>query len=448
MPASSGRAVSASRKAVPKPARPAPAAARSGARSSTREQTHRLHDPGVDLRLGQSSVERVEDRRTHAEVVLGEAEGEEGRLDLLVLRRRGQDVVGLLRRLGHGHVDDHGEVELAHRPAELLRAGQGVGGVGALDDHGPGALGMVAEHPVGDLVARDHPGDDAPAGDGITGLPACCPVGEQGCHGGVRRHAARHAVAADEEPQQPLQVGDQRGVGRHLHPEVLVDGDAAGSGEPARRTPDEILRHPAPQRVLPDGNPLQRRQHHLGPDGVLGEPPRGSQVLLDEDGSECGDAERVRAGAHLQEVVGQVGGLGAPGVDHHHRPTRVGGDLLQHPPRLVEAVAVPRVLAEEHGDLRLVELAVGVGAEQVALHPRLARLLLGQRVGPPGDAERLAGRCPVGAAQVVALAAAAVVQDPVAAVLVDDPLEPGGDLGDRRVPVDLLVAAVLGAAQR
>ena len=50
----------------------------------------------------------------------------------------------------------------------------------------------------------------------------------------------------------------------------------------------------------------------------------------------------------------------------------------------------------------------------------------------------------------VALAAAAVVEDRLAAVLVADPREAGRDLGDRRVPVDLLVAAVRrgGAAAR
>ena len=48
----------------------------------------------------------------------------------------------------------------------------------------------------------------------------------------------------------------------------------------------------------------------------------------------------------------------------------------------------------------------------------------------------------------VALAAAAVEEDPLAAVLVAHRLEARGDLGDRGVPVDLLVGAVGTPAQR
>ena len=50
--------------------------------------------------------------------------------------------------------------------------------------------------------------------------------------------------------------------------------------------------------------------------------------------------------------------------------------------------------------------------------------------------------------QVVALPAAAVVQDLVAAVLVAHRAEARGDLADRGVPVDLLVRAVITTAQR
>ena len=62
------------------------------------------------------------------------------------------------------------------------------------------------------------------------------------------------------------------------------------------------------------------------------------------------------------------------------------------------------------------------------------------------SAARVAPR--VGAAEVVALPAAAVVEDRLAAVLVAHRARPRGDLGDRRVPVDLLERAVGAPAQR
>ena len=67
-------------------------------------------------------------------------------------------------------------------------------------------------------------------------------------------------------------------------------------------------------------------------------------------------------------------------------------------------------------DLGVLELAARVAAVQVRVDPGLAGLLLRQRVRPVTRADRLEERAAVGAAQVVTLAAAAVVEDLVAAV--------------------------------
>ena len=58
------------------------------ARSVAVEEAERLDESGVDLRLGQRTVGRVEHRPAEVEHVLREVEVEERRLELLVLRRR------------------------------------------------------------------------------------------------------------------------------------------------------------------------------------------------------------------------------------------------------------------------------------------------------------------------------------------------------------------------
>ena len=111
-------------------------------------------------------------------------------------------------------------------------------------------------------------------------------------------------------------------------------------------------------------------------------------------------------------------------------------------------MGLPGVLADEHRHLAVLEIAMHAGAHHLALHPGLARLLLRQRVGAVAHAERLERAIGIGGAQVVALAAAAVVQDAFAAVLCLDGLQLRGDLAHGGVPVDALVAAVRATAQR
>ncbi len=103
-------------------------------------------------------------------------------------------------------------------------------------------------------------------------------------------------------------------------------------------------------------------------------------------------------------------------VDHDHRAGRVLGDLVEHDAGAREALRHPRVLADEHRDLGVLELAAGVPAVEVGVDPVLTGLLLCQRVRAVVRAERLEERAAVRAAEVVALAAAAVVEDLVAAV--------------------------------
>ena len=182
--------------------------------------------------------------------------------------------------------------------------------------------------------------------------------------------------------------------------------------------------------------------------GVARQPRVVDEVLLDQHRAQRRQAPGVGARAHLEVEVGQVGGLGAPRVEHDHRAGRVAGDLLQRGAGAGDAVALPRVLADEERDLGLLEVAAHVGAEHLAVDPELARLLLGERVGPEPRAHGRPGAGRVGAAEVVPLPAAAVVEDRLPAVGVAHLGEPGRHLGDGGVPVDLLEGAVVAAAQR
>ena len=150
----------------------------------------------------------------------------------------------------------------------------------------------------------------------------------------------------------------------------------------------------------------------------------------------------------LEVEVGQLRGLGAAGIDHDHRSLRVAGDLLQRRARAREAVRHPRVLADEQRNLGVLEVGAHDAAEHLAVHPELAGLLLRQRVRAVPAPERPHHRPAVGAAEMIALPAAAVVEDRLATVLVADRLQPGSNLGDRRLPVDLLVGAVGATPER
>ena len=172
------------------------------------------------------------------------------------------------------------------------------------------------------------------------------------------------------------------------------------------------------------------------------------QALLDQHGAHRREAPGVGARAHLEVEVGQLGGLGAPRVEDDHRTRRVARDLLQRGAGAGDAVALPRVLADEDRDLGVLEVAAHVGAEHLAVDPELAGLLLGEGVRAEPRAEGGPGAGGVGAAEVVPLPAAPVVEDRLPAVGVAHLGEPGRHLGDGGVPVDLLERAVVAAAQR
>ena len=276
--------------------------------------------------------------------------------------------------------------------------------------------------------------------------------------GGVRldqRHHGRGDVlaagvgeVAGEHPHQLLQVADQRRVPVHLDAEVLERGDARRRGHPPRRPANEVLVDTGDRAVLGDVERGEAGVDLVTPVGVLGEPGVGVQALLDDDRDHRGEQPRVPPRRDTEVEVGQLGRLGDPRVDHDHRAAGVVGDRLQRRAGVGHAVALVRVLADDEGDLALVELTAHRVAEHRPVDQHLAALLLGDRAGAEPAAEPLVQRRPVRTAQVVALAAAAVIEDLVAAVGVTHRRQPRGHLAHGGVPVDLLERAVGPAAQR
>ena len=210
------------------------------------------------------------------EDVARELEVEERRLVLLELRRRRQHVVGQPGRLGHEDVDDTSDVERADRLAHPLAVGDRVGRVARLDDHRPVALRVVGEDLLGDDVARDQPGDDRRADARACGARspdrAPCGSAHEAASEDGEYWAPGLAEVAGEQPDQLLQVADQRGVPVHLHAEVLEHRHARRRGDAPGRRPHEVLVDAADRALLGDRHVAAARPRLVEPGRVLGQP--------------------------------------------------------------------------------------------------------------------------------------------------------------------------------
>ena len=301
-------------------------------------------------------------------------------------------------------------------------------GLRALDEHRPEAVGVVGEDLVGDHVARDQPGDDAVAADGRASrvARAAPPTELRRCGCGCSSPPGSPKLPVSSIDQL-LEVGVERRVRRLLDAEVLEDRHA-------RRAPPIAPRgraHAAPRRRRPRAQESAtsiarerarrarraRWRARRGSRGRAGPPRRARRAAPPrQKASLPGRTWRWMSARSAVSV--RRGSID----DQRARPGR-----WRSPCRIApgarEAVRLPRVLADEHGDLGVLEVAAWCGsaaAEQLAVDPELAGLLLGERVRGVADAERGARRAAVAAAEVVALAAAAVVEDRVAAVGVAD----------------------------
>ncbi len=253
---------------------------------------------------------------------------------------------------------------------------------------------------------------------------------------------------AGQQPHQPLQPAHQRRVPVHLHAEVFDHRHALRARDALGDPAQQRLVDAAAARVVGHRDRPQRRLDRIEARRVLSEPVTREKVLLHENRGERGEAPRVGAGAHREMDVRHGSGLAAARIDDDQRARRIVPDRREQRARAREAVRLPRVLADEDRDLAVLEVAVDAAAHHLALHPGFAGLLLRERVGAVLHSERLQRAVGVRATEVVALAAAAVKEDRLAAVARADVRELCGDLAQGGRPVDTLVAAVRAPAQR
>jgi hypothetical protein len=171
-------------------------------------------------------------------------------------------------------------------------------------------------------------------------------------------------------------------------------------------------------------------------------------VILHQQSEHGRDEPRIRARFDGEVVVCLVGGFASSRVDDDQRAFRVLGDPVNERPRPRETVRLPWILAEEDRHFTVLEIAVCPDPQHLARNPELARLLLCQCIRTVTDAERFQPGLDVCAAEMIALTATAVIEDLVAAELVADGMKASGNLGNRRIPVNRLVAAVRLATHR
>ena len=239
-----------------------------------------------------------------------------------------------------------------------------------------------------------------------------------------------------------MQVGDQDAVRPLLDAEVLEGRDAGRAGDAAGGVADQAGVDTGARGGGVDVDLAERLQDGVRPGRVVGQELGVVEALLDDRAEQRRQRPGVAARPHAQVEVGHRGGLGDDRVEHDDRPLGVLLHVAQDGAGAREALRLPRVLADEQRHLGVGEVAARVAAVELRVDPELAGLLLRERAGAVARAERAQRRGAVGAAEVVPLAAAAVVEDRLAAVLVADGGEALGQLGDRGVPVDLLEAAV------
>ena len=239
-------------------------------------------------------------------------------------------------------------------------------------------------------------------------------------------HPALLAEVAREQVDELLEVGVQRAVRRLLDAEVFVDIETLDA-DAMRRADGAHIRlsaTPAIAHVLCDRHRREMGAQLVETIGVLGEP-----VAVDQRSPP--PAHASSAARHHASVPGRTcRWMSASSAVSLRRGSitindRAGivDDRLQHRAGAREAVRLPRVLAHEHRDLGVLEVAGRVAArppEELTVDPELARLLLRERVRRVDDAESAARRAAIATTEMVGLAAAAVIEDRRTAVRVAD----------------------------
>jgi hypothetical protein len=146
--------------------------------------------------------------------------------------------------------------------------------------------------------------------------------------------------------------------------------------------------------------------------------------------------------------VGQLGSFRATRIDHDQGARRIVRDLAQGHAGARNRVRMPGIFPQEQRHFAVLEVGARHGAEHAMADPELAGFLLRERARSIARVERAARSAGICAGQVIALSAAAVIEDRVAAEAIAHRCEAPGHLTDRGAPVDRLERAIGTPSQR
>ena len=259
------------------------------------------------------------------------------------------------------------------------------------------------------------------------------------------------AKAAGKHDQQFFEVGIERRVDALLNPELdahdhrlrgcdhrgaaldIGHGNFGGSGPRRHRDIQQRLPHLGetdgvfPDEVMVDClGPHQRRQQRAKQEGI-----------------------RPRANGEMQ--IGHLGGLRAARINDDQLARGILANVIEMVAGIGETMRDPRVCTDHQQEIAAMHIlrgVTGLAAEHMAVDPEVAGFLLRQRVEDIARTERAQERIGIGAAGVVALPAAAIERQALAAVPVDQVSHPPGDLGNRNIPPNRIKSAVGATAQR
>jgi len=188
------------------------------------DQSQAIGEAQMDLPQLQGFPFRFDDRPAHLEVYPRKGHGEEGAVPGLISRPRREDIVGQSGRLRHGQLGGHEEIQTFEGLLVGLCVGIGTEGMGAGDDDGPQALGVIGQDFLGHGGGRETAYDGGkirrhgPPGPGI----ALVGVASQGDHLAVEDVAAPNADPAADRQERRGKVRRHGAVAVHQEPQVVT----------------------------------------------------------------------------------------------------------------------------------------------------------------------------------------------------------------------------------
>ena len=238
---------------------------------------------------------------------------------------------------------------------------------------------MIGQDLLRHNVGRHQAGDHRCARDRRPANPA---EREQWRERRMQMLPTAFGEVAGEDPQQLVEVGAQRAVGRLLNSQVFEHRHAVGSGDATDGSTDQFLVDTTALRVVGHRHLPQQVPDGLGAVDVIGQKFFIAKAFLHQHRGHRRQAPCVRSWTYPQMEIGHLGCIGDHRIDDDHRARRILGDLVEHRAGTREALRHPRVLTDEDGHLGVLELAPGVPAVQVRVDPRFSGFLLRQRIRP------------------------------------------------------------------